>query len=596
MAYKNTALHYACSNGHVEAVQLLLEKKADVSLTNTYNNSALDLAIDNLHQDVVMIFDYQYIDPGPDDASSQRNRYLALNTMVHHGRDVLLSHPLCQNLLFQKWVRFGRSMFIINLLTYIGYLTCLTALVVIKYQDCPPSHTNISTTNCKLEETEMGESLPVYRSGSDDNSSKCLQSPLTCLSRPHPQYATQRILTVFLYVFVAVFFVRDFIKILSQRWRYILNIYNTIVWLLMLATVSFLFDSQFFDRWRAAWVAMFLAWINFIMYLRRIDFLGIYVIMFVSVLTSLVKGSFEDIFTSIISVLIMTLGEVNYLELKQALTIFRVDGDVLIIIFVFLMPIALMNLMIGVAVGDIEKIQRNAYLKRIGLQVDLMYNIENNMPRLLQKKFHIRRTAIKPNEEPEHTNLTCFGQRRKVQFIEAEKKDKTTSRLESLIEKTQAQQQSIKVLTMTLQQQNILLHEIARKFEVSYPHTGITSHLGFGGGGGPHGGAGGFVYNRPTSYLWDSQSLYPSYKLGNNASNPVTPEPSVAGQPSFATTIQPPHQPKMLIPESVSVYQNVNLDGVDRWRKRSIRPTKNVVIVGDFVCPTFDDDKPKTYI
>jgi len=47
-------MHYACLGGHVEAVQLLLDRKGDVTLKNTYDHSPLDLAIDNLHHDVAI--------------------------------------------------------------------------------------------------------------------------------------------------------------------------------------------------------------------------------------------------------------------------------------------------------------------------------------------------------------------------------------------------------------------------------------------------------------------------------------------------------------------------------------------------------------
>ena len=52
---QNTALHYACFGGHVEAVQLLLEYKADVAVKNTYHESPLDHAIDNMNSDVVTV-------------------------------------------------------------------------------------------------------------------------------------------------------------------------------------------------------------------------------------------------------------------------------------------------------------------------------------------------------------------------------------------------------------------------------------------------------------------------------------------------------------------------------------------------------------
>lgn len=56
-----------------------------------------------------------------------------------------------------------------------------------------------------------------------------------------------------------------------------------------------------------------------------------------------------------------------------------------------LMPILLMNLLIGLAVGDIESVRRNAQLKRLAMQVNFS-NIEitvvrNNL-RLFFFRFH----------------------------------------------------------------------------------------------------------------------------------------------------------------------------------------------------------------
>lgn len=40
-------------------------------------------------------------------------------------------------------------------------------------------------------------------------------------------------------------------------------------------------------------------------------------------------------------------------------------------LFMVLMPILLMNLLIGLAVGDIESVRRNAQLKRLAMQVGI---------------------------------------------------------------------------------------------------------------------------------------------------------------------------------------------------------------------------------
>ena len=46
---QNTALHFACAGGHLAAVELLIDQRADVTIKNTHDATPLDLAIDNLH-------------------------------------------------------------------------------------------------------------------------------------------------------------------------------------------------------------------------------------------------------------------------------------------------------------------------------------------------------------------------------------------------------------------------------------------------------------------------------------------------------------------------------------------------------------------
>jgi len=54
--------------------------------------------------------------------------------------------------------------------------------------------------------------------------------------------------------------------------------------------------------------------------------------------------------------------------------------------FMVLMPILLMNLLIGLAVGDIESVRRNAQLKRLAMQVCTCQSFPSNL-QLLQKQY-----------------------------------------------------------------------------------------------------------------------------------------------------------------------------------------------------------------
>lgn len=82
----------------------------------------------------------------------------------------------------------------------------------------------------------------------------------------------------------------------------------------------------------------------------------------------------------------MMLGEIDFLN-TYVLPYYKGDTEpckslpfpipafVILGIFMVLMPILLMNLLIGLAVGDIESVRRNAQLKRLAMQVSLLTKI-----------------------------------------------------------------------------------------------------------------------------------------------------------------------------------------------------------------------------
>jgi len=67
-------------------------------------------------------------------------------------------------------------------------------------------------------------------------------------------------------------------------------------------------------------------------------------------------------------------------------------------VFMILMPILLMNLLIGLAVGDIESVRRNAQLKRLAMQVVLHTELERKLPHVWLQRVDKMELIEYPNE------------------------------------------------------------------------------------------------------------------------------------------------------------------------------------------------------
>jgi len=73
----------------------------------------------------------------------------------------------------------------------------------------------------------------------------------------------------------------------------------------------------------------------------------------------------------------MLLGEIGYVETfllplvdnNPATFHFPIPTLILLMVFILMVPILLINLLIGLAVGDIAAVQNNAVLQRLAMQV-----------------------------------------------------------------------------------------------------------------------------------------------------------------------------------------------------------------------------------
>lgn len=99
----------------------------------------------------------------------------------------------------------------------------------------------------------------------------------------------------------------------------------------------------------------------------------------------------------------MMLGEMDFVgtfvqPIHQGNFPFPLPSIIILGLFMILMPILLMNLLIGLAVGDIESVRRNAQLKRLAMQVILHTELERKLPRIWLEKIDKIELIEFPNE------------------------------------------------------------------------------------------------------------------------------------------------------------------------------------------------------
>ena len=146
---------------------------------------------------------------------------------------------------------------------------------------------------------------------------------------------------------------------------------------------------------------MTMTWLNLLSLIRKTPFFGIYVVMFADVFRTFLKVSgvvllflisfslgfyallenqpyFTDWGLSLIKTFVMSIGELEYDNLffdnihNNAMFMVHYEWTtrMFFVAFVVIMPIIIMNLLVGLAVDDIKTVQENAILKRLAMQVE----------------------------------------------------------------------------------------------------------------------------------------------------------------------------------------------------------------------------------
>uniref|UniRef100_A0A8C8G326 Ion transport domain-containing protein n=1 Tax=Oncorhynchus tshawytscha TaxID=74940 RepID=A0A8C8G326_ONCTS len=278
---------------------------------------------------------------------------------------------------------------------------------------------------------------------------------------------------------------------LDEGSKYFYDVTNALDWGAAISSLLFviplLMDLKDTWHWEAGVVAVLLSWINFLLYFQRFERVGIYVVMFLEIAKTLISiivlffflllafalafyalmlDHVSSIPLVIMQTFVMMAGELNYQEnvLKPFLggiLPFPYLTYCIFVMFTFAVPILLINLMIGLAVGDIAEVQANAELKQIGMQVCFLHtSLEEKMPYWLMKRV-------------DQISLTEYPNRREMLFaMLGMAHERTTLNLTShpptpMEQEISKQKYRLKEMSNIIEKQHNLLKLIVQKMEIS---------------------------------------------------------------------------------------------------------------------------------
>ena len=166
--------------------------------------------------------------------------------------------------------------------------------------------------------------------------------------------------------------------------------------------------------WEMSAVALTLAWINLLIYMRQIPILGKYITIFHDILYTFLKVTvtivifviafalgfhvllvyqkpFESVQYSLLKVAIMMSGEFDYMDIfldeDGPPLPFATVTYLLFVVFFVLVSVITLNLLIGLTVNDIKIFLDEADLKNLQLKITYVLGIEKTFNKRFFEKF-----------------------------------------------------------------------------------------------------------------------------------------------------------------------------------------------------------------
>lgn len=381
-----TPLHIAALNESSFVVTLLITKGADVTARTKGGISALSFIIRrtpdvlprfvarmdqaiSLHDhelgdvDCELRMDFRPLVPGG------RGESDLMLCLVEVGQRHLLKHPLCESFLYLKWLRI-RKFFLFSLVFHSIFVGIFSAYVAVAF---------------------------LYD----------VQARVKILFWP-------------MVIFTGILTCKEVFQLLHGLFIYAKRWENWLQWGVIVASAAILIQPTGYWPHHAAALGVLLVWVELMMIVGRFPMFGIYVQMFTQVAVNFFKflgayicliigfslgfsilhknyKSFNNPLVGLLKTIIMMSGELEFEDVffdKDAPLQYNGTAHLMLLAFVVLVTIILTNLMMGLAVSDIQELRRCAGLDRLVRRAELVAHLES----MLFSKFldHCPKKLVRP--------------------------------------------------------------------------------------------------------------------------------------------------------------------------------------------------------
>ncbi|XP_053404913.1 transient receptor potential cation channel subfamily A member 1 homolog [Mercenaria mercenaria] len=378
----------------------------------------------------------------------------------------LLDHPLVKALVRRKWNHIGVKFHVLNLALYLIYLAVLTLCVsttvppYVHSQSPSNPFTYRNTTAC--QNVTLCQKETSCQNGNACQNTTICHDTTTCLNKITTEAAATKMtchsfeshrksmivdLQYFVIALSLIMILKEVYQLVkTYQLEYFKQVENYVELAVYISSVLFVVnvteceDTDYRTKWQ--WIlgilSVFMAWINLLVFAKKFDRLGIYVMM----LGSIIKTFLLNVFP-IVAVLLIAFAlaftcvhqdQVKFANLWHSIlttTSFMISGfdyeeflslvnyhDIAFVsyiiysLFQFLMTIVIINLMVGVAVENVQEIHKDASAMNTVLQIEytlelegMIYFISSKLRNICDIEKFRKWVIFKPNEEIELAKL-----------------------------------------------------------------------------------------------------------------------------------------------------------------------------------------------